>query len=151
MSFFNKIKNAIDSGRSELATQVGRFKNRKFMEGTVAVCVRIAMASDGASSEEKQKMMAFISNSPELSVFDTDEVIAFFNSVCTKYDFDMDIGKGEAMKYIVRLKDQPDAAQLAIRVGIAIGKSDGDFDAAEQEATREICVALGLSPAEFNL
>jgi len=151
MSFLNKIKSAIDSGRSELATQVGRFKNRKFMEGTVAVCVRIAMASDGASSEEKQKMMAFITNSPELNVFDTDEVIAFFNSVCGKYDFDMDIGKGEAMKYIVRLKDQPDAAQLAVRVGIAIGKSDGDFDAAEQDAAREICLALGLSPAEFNL
>lgn len=53
MSFFNKLKEGFNTGRSELAKQVGRFKNKKFMQGTVAVCARIAIASDGVSSEEK--------------------------------------------------------------------------------------------------
>ncbi|EQA1241372.1 tellurite resistance TerB family protein, partial [Escherichia coli] len=55
MSFFDKVKGAINSGRDELTRQVGRFKNKKFMHGTVAVCARIAVSSDGVSSEEKQK------------------------------------------------------------------------------------------------
>ncbi|MBL1816483.1 Tellurium resistance protein TerB, partial [Klebsiella pneumoniae] len=84
-------------------------------QGTVAVCARIAVASDGVSSEEKQKMIGFLRSSEELKVFDTAEVIEFFNKLVTSFDFDLEIGKGETMKYILALKDQPEAAQLALR------------------------------------
>ncbi|MCC8381234.1 MULTISPECIES: tellurite resistance TerB family protein [unclassified Xenorhabdus] len=151
MSFLNKIKSAFSAGREELTNQVGRFKNKKFMEGTVAVCAHVAMASNGVSSEEKQKMVGFIKSSPELKVFDTTEIINFFNKLVSSYEFDADIGKGEAMKYIMALKQQPEAAQLALRVGIAVAKSDGDFDNDEKNAAREICTALGFVPADFDL
>lgn len=151
MSFFEKIKNAVFAGRDELTAQVGRFKNKKFMEGTVAVCACISMASNGASTEEKQKMISFIKQSPELKMFETNDIISFFNTLTDAFAFDCDIGKGEAMKFIVRLKDQTDAAQLALRVGIAVAKSDGDFDDKEKETAREICVALGFNPTDFQL
>ncbi|WP_318370911.1 tellurite resistance TerB family protein [Enterobacter sp.] len=151
MSIFDKVKGALSTGREELTRQVGRFKNKKFMQGTVAVCARIAISSDGVSAEEKQKMMGFLRSSDELKVFDTKEVIDFFNKLVSSFDFDMEIGKGETMKYILALKDQPEAAQLALRVGIAVAKSDGNFDADEQKSAREIAVALGFEPAEFGL
>ncbi|WP_318366135.1 tellurite resistance TerB family protein [Enterobacter sp.] len=151
MSIFDKVKGALSTGREELTRQVGRFKNKKFMQGTVAVCARIAVSSDGVSAEEKQKMMGFLRSSDELKVFDTKEVIDFFNKLVSSFDFDMEIGKGETMKYIFALKDQPEAAQLALRVGIAVAKSDGNFDADEQKSAREIAVALGFEPAEFGL
>lgn len=151
MSIFDKVKGALSTGREELTRQVGRFKNKKFMQGTVAVCARIAVSSDGVSAEEKQKMMGFLRSSDELKVFDTKEVIEFFNNLVSSFDFDMEIGKGETMKYILALKDQPEAAQLALRVGIAVAKSDGNFDADEQNSAREIAVALGFEPAEFGL
>ncbi|SFN37987.1 tellurite resistance TerB family protein [Xenorhabdus japonica] len=151
MSFLNKIKSAFNSGREELTNQVSRFKNKKFMEGTVAVCAHVAMASNGVSSEEKQKMIGFIKNSPELNVFDTTEIIGFFNKLVSSYEFDADIGKGEAMKFIMALKQQPEAAQLALRVGIAVAKSDDDFDDNEKKAVQEICLALGFAPADFGL
>ena len=121
------------------------------MQGTVAVCARIAVSSDGVSAEEKQKMMGFLRSSEEMKVFDTNEVIDFFNKLVSSFDFDMEIGKGETMKYILALKDQPEAAQLAVRVGIAVGKSDGNFDPDEQAAAREIIAALGFSAEEFGL
>lgn len=151
MSFFDKMKGALNTGRNELTKQVGRFKNKKFMQGTVAVCARIAVTSDGVSSEEKQKMIGFLQTSPELKVFETKEVIAFFNELVTSFGFDYEIGKGETMKYILALKDQPEAAQLALRVGIAVAKSDGNFDQAEQMAVQEIALALGFASAEFGL
>ena len=151
MSFFNKVKGAFNASRDELTKQVGRFKNTQFMQGTVAVCARIAVSSDGVSSEEKQKMIGFLRASDELKVFDTSEVIEFFNKLVSSFDFDMEIGKGETMKYILALKDQPEAAQLAVRVGIAVAKSDGNFDPDEQKAAREIALALGFEPAEFGL
>ena len=148
---FDKVKSTLSAGREELTAQVSRYKNRKFMEGTVAVCACISSASNGVSSEEKQKMIAFIQQSPELKVFETKEIIEFFNSLAASFDFDTDIGKGESMKFIVRLKDQADEAQLAFRVGIAVAKSDGDFDDAEKAVAREICSALGLNPADYQL
>ncbi len=151
MSILKGIKDAFSSGRDELTKQVGRFKNQKFMQGTVAVCARIAVSSDGISSEEKQKMLGFIQASPELKVFDTKEVITFFNSVTAFFDFDLEVGKGETMKYILALKSKPEEAQLAIRVGIAVAKSDGNFDEDEKKAVREICAALGFDSAEFGI
>ena len=32
MSFFDKVKGALTSGREELTRQVGRYKNKKFMQ-----------------------------------------------------------------------------------------------------------------------
>lgn len=151
MGLFNKVKSTLTASREELVKQVGRFKNKKFMQGTVAVCARIAVSSDGVSAEEKQKMMGFLRSSDEMKVFDTNEVIDFFNKLVSSFDFDMEIGKGETMKYILALKDQPEAAQLAVRVGIAVGKSDGNFDPDEQAAAREIIAALGFSAEEFGL
>lgn len=151
MSFFNKLKDSLTAGRNELATRVSKYKNRKFMEGTVAACAYVAMASDGVSADEKQKMIGFIKNSPELKVFDTEQIIEVFNKLAGNFEFDQDIGKGEAMKLIVPMRDEPEAAQLMLRVAIAIGKSDGDFDAAERASAKEICLALSLSPTDYDL
>ncbi len=149
MSFFNKVRDIVNSGRTELANQVTRFKNKKFMEGTVAVCAYISVVSNGPSSEEKQKMLGFIKNSDELKVFDTNEVVTFFQKLINGFDFDEDIGKGEALKYIVALKNDEGAAQLAIRVGVAVAKSDGVFDENEMTAVKEICLALGFNSSDY--
>ncbi|MEN4769670.1 tellurite resistance protein (plasmid) [Duffyella gerundensis] len=151
MGFFDKLKDGLNSGRAELTKQVGRYKNKTFLEGTVAVCARIAVASDGVSAEEKQKMIGFLRASPELSVFDTNEVIALFEKIVRSYDFDHEIGKGETMKYILALKSKPEQAQLAVRVGIAVAKSDGNFDDQEKANAREIIAALGFQDQEFGL
>ena len=151
MGFFDKLKDGLNSGRAELTKQVGRYKNKTFREGTVAVCARIAVASDGVSAEEKQKMIGFLRASPELSVFDTNEVIALFEKIVRSYDFDHEIGKGETMKYILALKSKPEQAQLAVRVGIAVAKSDGNFDDQEKANAREIIAALGFQDQEFGL
>lgn len=150
MGFFNSIKETFTSGQNELARQVGRFKNKKFMQGTVAVCAYIAVASNGVSIEEKQKMMEFLKSSEELKVFETEEVIEFFNKLLSHFEFDNEIGKGEAMKHILGLP-KPEAAQLALRVGIAVAKSDNDFDADEQKAVGEIATALGFKPQDFGV
>lgn len=151
MSFFTKMKDAVKSGADDLAASVAKFKNKKFMEGTVAICAIISMASGGASTEEKQKMVDFIRQSKELAVFDLNDVIKFFNKLAEGFTFDKDIGFGEAMKYVLPLKDKPQEAQLALQVGVAVAKSDGDFDNQEKELVRKICVALGFNPADYDL
>lgn len=151
MSFFDTLKNTFTTTSQDLVSNVMKFKNKKFMEGTVAVCAIVSFASGGASTEEKQKMLGFIKQSKELNVFAVDEVIAFFNKLADGYSFDHDIGKGEAMRFVAALKDNPDSALLAIQVGVAIGKSDGYFDEKEKQALVEICNVLEINTESLSL
>lgn len=145
------LKDNVVAARDKLTTEVTKFKNQKFMDAMTANCALIAAASGGVSSEEKQKMTAFISQSPELKVFNMTDVIKSFNSHCEKFEFDFQIGQAEALKVISKIKNDPGAGRLLVRVGCAIGASDGNFDAEEKAACRLVCAELGLNPADFDL
>lgn len=132
-------------------TEISKFKNKEFMEAVVAGCAMVAYADGGASASEKQKMMGFIKQSEALKVFETDKVIDTFNKYLSKYEFDSGIGKGEALASITKLKGKPEQGQLLVRVCIAIGGSDGNFDKDEKKAVTEICRALSLNPKDFDL
>jgi tellurite resistance protein TerB len=121
------------------------------MEASTAVCALISAASGGVSSEEKQKMVGFINNSPELKIFNMSDVIKSFTGHCEKFEFDFQLGQAEALKVIARIKNDPGASRLLVRVGCAIGASDGDFDEKEKAACRLVCAELGLNPADFDL
>jgi len=147
MSVLDWIKKQADS----MQTEIGKFKNKELMEGIVAGCAIVAYADGNASSAEKQKMMGFVKQSDALKVFGTDKVVETFQKYIGKFEFDAAIGKGEAMTAITRLKSKPEQAQLLVRVCIAIGASDGNFDNLEQQAVTGICHELGLNPKNFDL
>ena len=137
--------------RSRLTAEVSKFRNRTFMEATVAACALVAAADGTISSEEKQKMAGFIRNSDELKHFAMPDVIAFFEKVVGNFDFDAAIGRAEALKVIGRLRGNEEQARVMVRVACAIGASDGSFDEAEKAVVRAICLELGLKPSDFDL
>lgn len=145
------LKTNAAMARGALTTEVGKFKNKRFMEATASACALIAAADGEVSSAEKLKMSGFIKNSPELKVFDLSDVIKVFNDACAKFEFDAQIGQAEALKIIGKLKGNHGAGRLLVRVACAIGASDGDFDEKEKAACRLICLELDLPPADFEL
>ena len=147
----NWLKDRGNEARARLTAEVSKFKNRTFMEATVAACALVAAADGTISSEEKQKMAGFIRNSDELKHFAMADVIAFFEKAVGNFDFDAAIGKAEALKVIGRLRTNQEQARVMVRVACVIGGSDGNFDQKERTVVREICVELGLNPSEFDL
>ncbi|MFW9081749.1 tellurite resistance TerB family protein [Pseudomonas sp. P2757] len=145
------LKENAAAARDKLTTEVGKFKNQKFMEAMTASCAIVAAADGDISSAEKQKMIGFINISPELKVFNTADVIKSFSTHCEKFEFDFQIGQAEALKVIGKIKNDPGAARLLVRVACSIGASDGSFDDKEKAACRLICAELGLNPADFDL
>lgn len=151
MSFFDTLKQKAGEARSKLATEVSKFRNREFMEACVAGCALVAAADGNIDSAEKQKMMKFIQQSDELKVFDTKDVINFFNKIAENFEFDNEIGKAEALKVIGKLRNKPDAARLMVRVCCAIGSADGDFDDKEKDIIRAMCRDLNIPSDDFGL
>jgi tellurite resistance protein TerB len=112
----------------------------------------LVAAADGTiSSDEKQKMAGYMRNSDELKHFAMTDVIAYFEKTVANFDFDPAIGKAEALKIIGRLRGNEEQARVMVRVACAIGAADGTFDEDERAVVREICVELGLKPADFDL
>lgn len=136
---------------SRLTAEMSKFRNRIFMEAMVAVCALVAAADGTISSEEKRKMVGFIQNSEELKHFSMTEVIAFFEKMVRQFDFDATIGKAEALKVVGMLLGNTEQARIMVHVACAIVASDGDFDQKEWAIVPEICVEIGLNPADFNI
>ena len=72
-----------------------------------------------------------------------------FNGHADRFDFDLDVGRSEALRVIGKFRSNPDVARMIVRSAVIIGKADGNFDAKEKGAVEMIARELGINPAEF--
>jgi len=151
MGLFDDVNKWTKTQASSLSDAVKKFKNKDFMEATVAGCAMVAFSDGTVKPEEKAKMAAFIKRNEALNVFEMPEVITAFEKYVQGFEFDLQIGKGEALNAIGKIKKNSDEAKLLIRVCCAVGTSDGDFDDSEKAVVREICRELELNHEEFGL
>lgn len=150
MGFFDTIRSTMSQGKDKVLAEISKYRNATFMEGVVASAVLIAAADGNISSEEKQKLFGYVKMAEELKEFSTEDVIEVFKKITDAYEFDANIGKGEALKRILKLKNAPEQARLAVQVAIAIANSDGVFDDNEKKAVQALCTDLGLSDIDFS-
>jgi tellurite resistance protein TerB len=136
---------------ANMKSEVAKFRNKTFLEATVAGCVIVAHADGVVKPEEKQKMMGFLRTHEALSVFDVNEAVAIFEKYAKNFEFDYQIGQANALQAVAKLKGKDAEARLMVRVCCAVGASDGNFDDNEQAAVRTICTELGLNPKDFDL
>ena len=151
MGFMDDLKSRASKLQDNLKDNIKKFKNKDFMEAVVAGCALVAYADGVIKPEEKNKMLRFIQQSDDLKMFDMNQVIESFQKQIQKFDFDVNIGKGEALKAIGKLAKKPEEAKMMVWVCCAIGAADGNFDDTEKQVVREICQTLTLDPKEFQL
>ncbi len=150
MSFQNFL-NQLKTKAGDLKTEALKFKNKDFLSAAMAGSALIAMADGSLSTEEKQKMLKFIESNDSLSIFPVSDVIQAFQDCIEQLEFDKDTGEAKAYQTLGKMKNDPSAGRLLVRMVIAIASSDGDFDASEQAVAVKIIKELGLAPSEFSL
>ena len=151
MSFWDNLKDKVATMNSSLQTNIGKFKNADFANGTMAMCALIAAADGSISGQEKGKIATLITQNEMLKIFPAAELKQKFDHFCDKISADYDFGRIEAIQAIGKLKSKPDQARAVVQIGIIIGGSDGNFDADEKRAVKDACNAVGISPADFDL
>ncbi len=151
MSFWNQLKEQAGSLAKNLTTEVAKFKNNDFAAASMAVCALIAAADGSIDPSEKQKTTALIMSNSVLSIFAPSDLKVKFDFFCDKLNADFDFGKVEVIQAIAKLKSKPDQARAIIQIGIIIGSADGNFDVSEKKALKEACLAVGISPTEYDL
>lgn len=148
---FNNFLDKLKTKASELKTEALKYKNKDFMNAAMAGSALIAMADGSISSEEKQKMVKFIESHDALSIFTTNDVIKAFQDFVAQVEFDKDIGEAKAYQALGKMKSNPEAARLLVRMIIAIASADGNFDDTEKKVAIKIAKELAINPTEFEL
>ena len=148
---FNNFLSKLKTKAGELKTEALKYKNKDFLNASMAGSALIAMADGSISSEEKQKMIKFIESHDALSIFSTNDVIKAFQDFVGQIEFDKDIGEAKAYQALGKMKSNAEASRLLIRMIIAIAASDGNFDDTEKKVAIKIAKELAINPSEFEL
>ena len=151
MGFFDDLKAKASEIKSGLVTEAKKYKNKDFHTAVVAACALIAYADGEVTADEKKKMAGFMQVNEAMKVFDLNTTIEIFNKYVQQMEFDLDIGRSEALSVIGKLSGKGAESRAVVRLACAIGAADGDFDDSEKAAVRSICHELSLDPAEFDL
>lgn len=152
----NSIVSRAKESFNSLKTEAKKYKSENFLNAAMAASAMIAVADGTISREEKQKTIAFVRNHEALSIFDPAEVARKFKTYLDSLDpanpdTDPDLAEITALNDIGKVKKNDDQARMVVRLAIAIGGADGDFDEDEKSKASLIARELGLSPADFGL
>lgn len=150
MSFSNFLA-GLKTKAGELKSEALKFKNKDFLNAAMAGAALVSMADGSVSTEEKQKMIKFIEHNEALSVFPTSDVIKAFQDFVGQLEFDKDIGQAKAYQALGKMKSNVEASRLLVRMIIAVGAADGNFDVREKAVASKIARELNIDPAEFEL
>lgn len=148
MSFLDSLKKSVRDVTQSMNSELQKFRSKDLLQAIVAGSTMIAYADGEVSPSEKQKLLGYVRNSEQLSVFDTDKVIESFTQNLTRFEFDATIAAGEALQKIAAFKGKPEA-HLIVRVCLAIANADGNFDSTERQALDQICRCLELDIKTF--
>jgi tellurite resistance protein TerB len=80
-----------------------------------------------------------------------DEVIEIFQGFVDQIELDKDVGEAAAYVTLSKIKDDEELSKLLLRMVIALGFADGNFDTQERLMAIKIAKALELNPSEFDL
>jgi tellurite resistance protein TerB len=137
--------------KSQLASLKTELKSGAYRDASMAMCALVAAADGHVDPAERQHVESMILGNDVLQNFPPEQLRQRFNKHVDQLTLNFQQGRTDAMQEIVKTSKKPTEARAVLQTGIVIAGSDGDFSHAEHVVLREACVALGLSPAEFQL
>ncbi|WP_405387414.1 TerB family tellurite resistance protein [Streptomyces sp. NBC_01102] len=137
--------------KSQLTSLKTELKSGAYRDASMAVCALVAAADGHVDPAERQHVESMILGNDVLQNFPPEQLRTRFNKHVDQLALNFQQGKADALQEIVKTAKKPTEARAVVQTGIVVAGADGDFSHAEHMVLREVCAALGLSPAEFQL
>ncbi|ANJ05739.1 TerB family tellurite resistance protein [Streptomyces parvulus] len=137
--------------KSQLASVKTELKSGSYRDASMAMCALVAAADGQVEPAERQRVEELIVTNEVLQNFPADQLRQRFNQHVDKLLANFQLGKTEALQVIAKAAKKPQEARAVIQTGMVVAGADGVFEHAEQQAIREACTALGISPSEFGV
>ncbi|MFJ5280728.1 tellurite resistance TerB family protein [Streptomyces parvulus] len=137
--------------KSQLASVKTELKSGSYRDASMAMCALVAAADGQVEPAERQRVEELIVTNEVLQNFPADQLRQRFNQHVDKLLANFQLGKTEALQVIAKAAKKPQEARAVVQTGMVVAGADGVFEHAEQQAIREACTALGISPSEFGV
>ena len=137
--------------RKALAAELEKFRNRHFLEATMAASALVALADGDVNLTELNMIDQALETIHELKIYDPHEAVDIYRDYMDALHADPVKARINILDEVGKIADDPRAARLLMRVCVAIGKSDDDFSDREKAVITDLCDVLGLDTAEIGL
>lgn len=137
--------------KSQLASVKTELKSGAYRDASMAMCALVAAADGHVDPSERQRVEELIVSNEVLQNFPADQLRQRFNQNVDRLMANFELGKAEVLKEIAKAAKKPQEARAVVQTGMVVAGADGRVDPSEQQAVRDACAALGISPAEFGV
>lgn len=127
-----------------IALEFERFRNRPFLEAVMAAAALVATADGAVKLAELATLDEVLETVRALRVYDPHRAVDIYRDYAIEMQEDPKPARERALKAIARVADEPEAAQILIRIALAIARSDDEPGDAEREMLGTICDTLRL-------
>jgi tellurite resistance protein TerB len=137
--------------KSQLASVKTELKSGAYRDASMAMCALVAAADGHVDPSERQRVEELIVSNEVLQNFPADQLRQRFNQNVDRLMANFELGRADVLKEIAKAAKKPQEARAVVQTGMVVAGADGHVDPSEQQAVRDACAALGISPAEFGV
>jgi tellurite resistance protein len=137
--------------KDTLAAELDRFRNRQFLDATMAASALVSMADGDANITELNMLDQALQAIHELRIYDPHDAIDLYRDYLDGLREDPGATRDRIMEAVGRIEEDRHAARLLIQVCVAIGKADEAFSEHEKAVIEALCQALALDYGELGL
>ena len=137
--------------KEALAAELDKFRNRQFLDATMAASALVSLADGDANITELNILDQALETIQELKIYDPHDAMDLYRDYIDGLRDDPGATRDKIMQAVGKVQEDQHAALLLIRVCVAIGKADEDFSEPEKAVIMELCQRLALDSGELGL
>jgi tellurite resistance protein len=137
--------------REALTAELDKFRNRQFLEATMAASALVSVADGHADITEVNILDQALDTIHELQIYDPHDAMDLYRDYIDGLRDNPDATRDKIMQAVSRIREDEHAAWLLIRVCVAIGKADDNFSEPEKAVITALCLELALDYDELGL
>ncbi len=125
--------------------QLERHRNRPFLRAAMGACALVSMANHVVSLRDRMRVDQLLETLDKLQVYDPHEGVELFNEFVAELRDSEPEGRAHVYQAIDdEVAEEPDKAELLIRICLAVSEEEQGVPAAERECIIDLCRRLGL-------
>jgi tellurite resistance protein TerB len=119
------------------------------LDATMAATALVATADGEVNLSELSALDSVLESVQDLQIYDPHVAVDIYRDFADAIAENPKVGRRRAMAAVARVDDDHEAAELVIRVAVAISKADGELSDLEARAISDLCGTLGVAlPAQ---
>ena len=141
----------LDRLRDPFAAAAGRGRNKAFLEAAMASAALVVSTEDGVSFARRHALDQVLETVERLKAFEVHAAVDLFDDYVQQFRLAPERARARALKAIGALAGQTEAAELLVRIAVAVARAEGQVSAEVRARVDEIARVFGVAAPEIEV